>query len=87
MTPDNGNTGTDQEDPESQLKNKRARLEESTPENKVSKSNDQLFGNLPMHEQSTEIRDIEKAKSVSSIANPEEMSEFSFNGGASQIQN
>jgi len=40
MTPDVGNTGVEEEDPESQLKLKRARLEDSTPENKVQKTND-----------------------------------------------
>ncbi len=80
MTPEILQDKEDQEDPESQLKSKRAK----TKEKETSRmSNDNIVRNFNQDNTSEniEMKDTDKAKQIGTVINNEELSEFSFNGG------
>ena len=74
----------EEEDPESQLKSKRQRLDiqDSIEDPKVQKTAQQLFGSLDkiaLKEVDNESKDNQSEKTATLLAN-DERSEFSFNG-------
>jgi len=75
MTPVN-DIKEEEEDPESELKDKRIKTEEK--QDKVQKSHNQLFGNCMKDDE--DMEEDEKVQIINNMVNHEENSEFSFNG-------